>query len=155
MTNTAVVPGSFDPVTTGHLDIVQRALPFFEKIFVAVGTNTSKNYLFSLEKRIALLEKTFKEFKGVEVIAFDGLTVDLCKKLDCKAIVRGVRSTIDMEYERAIADSNRRMNSALETFFLVSAPEVSGISSSIVRELVKNKANLEGFVPKTVLTDIY
>lgn len=155
MANTAVIPGSFDPVTSGHLDIVQRSIPFFEKVYVAIGTNTSKKYLFSLEKRVALLNQTFADLPQVEVVSFEGLTVDLCKRLGCKAIVRGVRSTIDMEYERAIADSNKRMNPELETFFLVSDPQVSGISSSIVRELIKNRANLEGFVPKAILDQIY
>lgn len=155
MKNTAVIPGSFDPVTSGHHDIVKRALPFFDKVYVAIGKNTSKKYLFSIEKRMALLNATFADQEKVEVIAFEGLTVDLCHKLGSRAIIRGVRSTIDMEYERAIAECNRKLSDTIETLFLVSSPEYAGISSSIVRELIRNNAPLKGFVPDPILELIY
>lgn len=151
----AVYPGSFDPITLGHTDVIERSLPLFSKIYIGVGTNTSKKYLFDRDLRILMLQKAFEKYKQVEVVGFDGLTVDLCARLKCNFLIRGVRSTTDMEYERAIAESNKKLSPNLETIFLLSSPEVSNISSTIVRELIRNKANISSFVPAEILDLVY
>ncbi|MFY0674967.1 MAG: pantetheine-phosphate adenylyltransferase [Bacteroidia bacterium] len=155
MKTNALYPGSFDPITLGHTDVIERCAPMFNKVYVGVGTNTNKKYLYSMEQRVQMLKEIYKGNDRVEVVAFDGLTVDLCKELDCEVIVRGIRSTTDMEYERAIAESNQKLNDKIETIFLFSSPQVSSISSSIVRELIRNKANIAQFVPKEIVDLIY
>jgi pantetheine-phosphate adenylyltransferase len=155
MKKTALYPGSFDPITLGHTDVIERSTQLFDKIYIGVGTNTSKKYLYNKEQRVQMLEEIYKKNDRVEVVAFDGLTVDLCKELDCEVIVRGIRSTTDMEYERAIAESNQKLNEKIETIFLFSSPQVSSISSSIVRELIRNKADVSRFVPSEIVDLIY
>lgn len=155
MKSNALYPGSFDPITLGHTDVIERCAPMFSKLFVGVGTNTSKKYQFSMEQRLAMLQEIYKDNDRIEVVSFDGLTVDLCKDLNCEVIVRGVRSTTDMEYERAIAESNKKLYEKIETVLLFSSPAVSSISSSIVRELIRNKADVSRFVPKQILGMIY
>ena len=155
MKKTALYPGSFDPITLGHTDVIERSTQLFDKIYIGVGTNTSKKYLYNKEQRVQMLEEIYKKNDRVEVVAFDGLTVDLCKELDCEIIVRGIRSTTDMEYERAIAESNQKLNDKIETIFLFSSPQVSSISSSIVRELIRNKADVSRFVPEEIVDLIY
>ncbi len=145
----AVFPGSFDPVTIGHVSIVERALPLFERIVMAVGVNTTKKYMFPLEQRLAWLKETFKGYKQVEVMSYEGLTADLCKKLGAKYIVRGLRNSTDHGNERSIALMNRAL-CGVETIFLPSLPEHAHISSTIVRELVANKADVSPFVPASV-----
>ena len=122
---------------------------------MGVRTNTSKNYHFDMKQRVAMLSEIYKDNDRIEVVSFNGLTVDLCKKLNCDIIVRGVRSTTDMEYERAIAESNKKLYAEIETILLFSSPEVSSISSSIVRELIRNKADVSRFVPNEILDMIY
>ena len=155
MKTNALYPGSFDPITLGHTDVIERCAPMFSKLYIGVGTNTSKKYLYSMEQRVDMLKEIYKGNNRVEVVSFDGLTVDLCKDLDCEVIVRGIRSTTDMEYERAIAESNQKLNEKIETIFLFSSPQVSSISSSIVRELIRNKADVSRFVPKEIVDLIY
>lgn len=155
MKTNALYPGSFDPITLGHTDVIERCAPMFNKLYIGVGTNTSKKYLYSMEQRVRMLKQIYKGNDRVEVVSFDGLTVDLCKELDCEVIVRGIRSTTDMEYERAIAESNQKLNEKIETIFLFSSPQVSSISSSIVRELIRNKADVSRFVPKEIVDLIY
>lgn len=155
MKKTALYTGSFDPITLGHTDVIERSTQLFDKIYIGVGTNTSKKYLYNKEQRVQMLEEIYKKNDRVEVVAFDGLTVDLCKELDCEVIVRGIRSTTDMEYERAIAESNQKLNDKIETIFLFSSPQVSSISSSIVRELIRNKADVSRFVPEEIVDLIY
>ena len=151
----ALYPGSFDPITLGHTDVIERSIPLFERLVIGVGTNTSKSYLYSKEERVRMLKVLFEDYPTVEVKAFDGLTVDLCKEIGASVIIRGLRSTTDMEYERAIADSNKKLFPDLETILLLSSPSVSSISSSIVRELIRNKADISDFVPKRILRHIY
>ena len=151
MKTNALYPGSFDPITLGHTDVIERCAPMFNKLYIGVGTNTSKKYLYSMQQRVEMLKEIYKNNDGVEVISFDGLTVDLCRDLDCDVIVRGIRSTTDMEYERAIAESNKKLYKNIETILLFSSPEVSSISSSIVRELIRNKANVSGCVPEQII----
>lgn len=150
MKRKALYPGSFDPITLGHTDIINRSLSLFDTIYIAVGTNTSKKYLYDKDTRAKMIETLYGNEPKVEVVPFEGLTVDLCHSLDCQVILRGVRSTIDLEYEKAIAHSNKKLSNELETIFLLSSPEFSHISSSIVRELIKNKANIQGFVPEEI-----
>jgi pantetheine-phosphate adenylyltransferase len=145
----AVFPGSFDPITIGHVSIVERALPLFDRIIMAVGVNSTKKYMFPLEQRLAWLQASFVGHKQVEVTTYEGLTADLCKKLHAKFIVRGLRNSTDHGNERSIALMNRAL-SGVDTVFLPSLPEHAHISSTIVRELIANKADVSAFVPAAV-----
>ena len=142
----AVFPGTFDPITNGHVSIVQRALPLFEKIVIGVGVNSSKRTMFDPADRMRWIEEAFAGEKRVDVIAFEGLTVDLCRRVNASFIVRGLRNSTDHGFERSIALMNRQMT-AVETIFLPSAPEHAHISSTIVRELIANKADVSALVP--------
>ena len=144
--NEIVFPGSFDPITNGHVDIVKRALPLFNKIIIAVGINSNKNYMFKLEDRIHFINDTFKNEKKIEVKSYDGLTVEFCKKNNIKIILRGLRNPDDFEFEKSITHTNRTL-SDIETVFLLTSSNVSFISSSIVREVIKNKGNYKHFIP--------
>ncbi|MCB0794558.1 MAG: pantetheine-phosphate adenylyltransferase [Flavobacteriales bacterium] len=145
----AVFPGSFDPVTVGHFSIVERALPLFERIYIGLGRNTGKKSMFPLEKRMEWLEVTFKDMAQVEVVSFEGLTVDLCRKLHATFILRGLRNSTDHGYERSIALMNMQIGK-VDTLFLPSAPEHAHVSSTIVREMIANNASVEAFVPPGV-----
>ena len=144
-----VFPGSFDPITNGHVDIIKRALPLFKKIIIAVGINSNKNYMFKLEDRIHFINETFKNEKKIEVKSYDGLTVEFCKKNNINVILRGLRNPDDFEFEKSITHTNRTL-SDIETVFLLTSSNVSFISSSIVREVIKNNGNYKHFVPKAV-----
>lgn len=145
----AVFPGSFDPVTIGHASIVRRAVPLFEHIVVALGANTSKKTMFTVEQRLGWLKATFADLPTVKVVSFEGLTVDLCRRENAGFILRGVRNGADHDYERAIALMNRAMT-GVETVFLPAEPAHAHISSSIVRELLANTADISAFVPAAV-----
>lgn len=147
----AVFPGSFDPITTGHLDIIERAVPLFDKIIVAIGTNSSKNYMFSLEQRIKFIEDSVTKYKNVEVKAYKGLTVDFCSEVNAQYILRGLRNPADFEFEKAIAHTNRAItNKNIETIFLLTSSGKAYISSSIVRDVMRNGGNYEILVPDAV-----
>ena len=146
----AVFPGSFDPVTIGHFSIVKRALPLFDRIVVAIGTNNTKRYMFPLEQRLEWLRETFKGMPSVEAISYTGLTADLCKDLGAAYIVRGLRNSTDHGQERSIALMNHALR-GVETIFLPALPEHAHISSTIVRELMANNADVSAFVPSAVL----
>tara|TARA_B100000963_G_scaffold148267_1_gene129119 strand:- start:92320 stop:92778 length:459 start_codon:yes stop_codon:yes gene_type:complete len=148
--NEVIFPGSFDPITNGHVDIIKRALPLFKKIVVAVGINSNKKYMFELEDRISFINDTFKNEKKIEVKSYDGLTVDFCKKNNIKVILRGLRNPDDFEFEKSITHTNRTLSN-IETVFLLTSSDVSFVSSSIVREVIKNKGNYKHFVPKSVI----
>lgn len=145
----AVFPGSFDPVTIGHVSIVMRALPLFDRIVVAMGENSHKHYMFTLEQRLEWLRQTFKNEPNVETISFQGLTADLCVKLGASYIVRGLRNSTDHGFERSIALMNHALR-GVETIFLPALPEHAHISSTIVRELMANNADVSAFVPAAV-----
>ena len=147
----AVFPGSFDPLTLGHKDIIDRALPLFDEIIIAIGTNSSKNYMFTLEQRIHFIKKTYANNPKVKVDTYQGLTIDYCKKVNSDFILRGLRNPADFEFEKAIAHTNRKM-SKIETVFLLTSADTSYISSSIVRDILKNKGDVSLFVPKAVLS---
>ena len=146
----AVFPGSFDPITLGHTDIIDRALPLFDEIILAIGVNTNKKYMFSLEERVKFLENAFSGNKKVKVTTYKGLTVDFCKKENAQFILRGLRNAIDLEFEKSIAQTNFQM-SGIETIFLMASPEKSHISSTIVRDVIQNGGKYEILVPKAVL----
>jgi pantetheine-phosphate adenylyltransferase len=145
----ALFPGSFDPITIGHVNIVERALPLFDRVVVAIGVNTTKKYMFPLEQRIAWLKETFAQHPKVEAIAFEGLSADLCKRIGASYIIRGLRNSTDHGSERSIALMNMAIG-GVDTLFLPSLPEHAHISSTIVRELIANKADVSAFVPKAV-----
>lgn len=145
----AVFPGSFDPITLGHLDIINRSLPLFDEIIIAIGVNADKKYMFPLEERKRFIEETFKREDSISVITYEGLTIDLCKKYEADFILRGLRNPADFEFEKAIAHTNRRL-SKIETIFLLTAADTSYISSSIVRDVIRNGGNYKVLVPPAV-----
>ena len=146
----AVFPGSFDPITIGHVSLIKRALPLFDKIIIGIGVNTSKNKLFPLEQRISWINDVFKNEKKVEVHRFDGLTVDFCRRIGAKHIIRGLRNASDFDYEKTIAQLNHELNDEIETVFLMSRPRFSHISSTIVREIIRVKGDASSLVPDEV-----
>jgi pantetheine-phosphate adenylyltransferase len=150
----ALFPGSFDPITKGHKSIVERALPMFDKIVVAVGTNTAKNSVFPLEKRIEWIEKTFAQYDNVEVVTFNSLTVDFCREIGAKYILRGLRNSTDFQYERNIARINQELDSEIETIFLMTKPDDAAISSSLVREILSFGRDVSQFIPKEITISI-
>lgn len=145
-----IYPGSFDPVTYGHLDIIERCSKKFDHVIVAVLDNKSKKGTFSIDERIKLLEKTTKKFNNVEVDYFSGLLTEYVEKKDCRVIIRGLRAVSDFEYEMQMALGNRKLNEDIETFFMVSRGEHVYLSSSIVREIAYYGGNVSCFVPKVV-----
>ncbi len=150
----AVFPGSFDPITNGHIDLVERAIPLFDKIVVAVGINTQKKYLFSLEQRMEWLRKSFSHLPSVEVSSFEGLTVNFCKDIHANFLLRGLRQSSDFDYEKTISQLNSIIGDNIETIFLISRPELSHISSTIVRELIRGHGDVSKFVPHHIADDI-
>lgn len=150
MARIALFPGSFDPITLGHVDIITRALPLFDEIRIAVGTNSAKNYLFSLEQRIAWITETFADEDKVKVVTYDGLTVDFALQEGVNFLLRGLRNPADFEFEKAIAQANREMTPELETVFLLTSARFAYISSSIVREVLNYGGDFTKFVPDAV-----
>ena len=148
----AIFPGSFDTFTLGHLDILTRSLSLFDEITVGVGRNNDKKTMFSVSQRIEFIQKCFENEPKIIVKSYEGLTIDFCKKIDAKFIVRGIRNNGDFEFEKAIARTNRKL-SKIETIFLLTSAETSFISSSIVRELIINKGNYQIFVSDSVRVD--
>lgn len=145
---TAVFAGSFDPITRGHEDIVLKAMPLFDQIIIAIGVNIDKKSAFPLEDRIKWIENTFAEYPKVKVVSYEGLTVDLCKKMNANFIIRGLRNTTDFEYESIIAEANKKLNPDIETVFLLSDPNLRCISSTVVRDLIKNGVDMKSFIPE-------
>jgi len=149
MNNKAVFPGSFDPLTLGHVDIINRALPLFGEIIIAIGTNSSKKYMFTLEERISFIKKTFKDSNKITVTSYKGLTIDFCKDNKIDFILRGLRNPADFEFEKAIAHTNRKLAS-IETVFLLTSANTSFISSSIVRDVLRHGGDVSVLVPPAV-----
>lgn len=150
----AVFPGSFDPITLGHIDLVKRAQHLFDKIIVAVGVNSSKKYLFPLEQRLEWLNLVFKEDDNIFVDHFEGLTVNFCKEKNANYLLRGLRNASDFDYEKTISQLNHIIGDDLETVFLISKPEYSHVSSTIVREIIKGKGDVSSFVPDLIVKHI-
>jgi len=150
MDRIALFPGSFDPITLGHVDIIERALPLFDQIIIAIGTNSAKKYLFSLEQRILWIQETFKDEPKIKVVTYTGLTVDFAKNTGANFLLRGLRNPADFEFEKAIAQANRQLVPTLETVFLLTSARYAYISSSIVREVYQHGGDFAEFVPTSV-----
>jgi pantetheine-phosphate adenylyltransferase len=147
MEKIAVFPGSFDPFTVGHESVLTRALPLFDKIVIMIGANNTKKNLFTIEARKQMIEDVFSEEGKVEVQIYEGLTVDFCKKIGATYVLRGLRTSADFEYERAIAQVNKKMYSAIETIFLLTMPEHTPINSSVVRDIFIHGGDVSIFIP--------
>lgn len=147
MKKIAVFPGSFDPFTKGHENIISRSLDLFDKIVIAIGSHSQKSNLFPLEKRLAMISDLYQNEPRVEVDNYDGLTIDYCEKIGAGYLLRGLRTSADFEYERAIAQVNRKMNSKIETVFLLTVPELTPVNSSIVREILRHNGDVTQFLP--------
>jgi pantetheine-phosphate adenylyltransferase len=150
MKKIAVFPGSFDPITLGHESLVLRALPLFDEIVIGVGINALKTYFFPLEKRKAWLETVFKDYPSISVTTYTGLTVDFCRKMNANYILRGLRTSADFEFERSIGQVNKKMYPEIETIFLLTTPELTAITSSVIRDVVRNNGDASQFVPAAV-----
>lgn len=150
MKKIAIFPGSFDPFTIGHEAVVKRAIPLFDKIIVAIGYNSAKKGFFPLEKRKKWIEAIFENDETIVVDTYEGLTAEYCKKVNANYILRGLRTAADFEYERAIGQMNKKMNTNIETVFLLTYPEHSPISSTIVREIIRHNGDASQFVPKQI-----
>ncbi|MCH2198813.1 MAG: pantetheine-phosphate adenylyltransferase [Flavobacteriales bacterium] len=146
----AVFPGSFDPITRGHENIVRRAASIFDEIIVAIGSNSSKKSMFSLEQRKQWLEEVFGDIDNIKVDAYEGMTMDYCKKVDAGFMLRGVRNGSDFEYERTIAQMTKFMVPHLETVILFTDPELSAINSTVVREILRNNGDVTQFIPSSI-----
>lgn len=145
----ALFPGSFDPLTLGHFDIIKRGVHLFDEIVIAIGINAEKQYMFNLDERKQFIEEAFKDQPKVKITTYEGMTVDFCKKVKAGFILRGLRNPADFEFEKAIAHTNRKL-SKIETVFLLTAANTSHISSSIVRDVIRNKGNYTLLVPDSV-----
>ena len=150
MKTKAIFPGSFDPFTAGHLNILKRALTMFDEVVVAVGINQDKRGFFDMEKKLSIIREATKGLSGVSVISYDSLTIDACRKLGIRHIVRGVRNMIDFETERSIADANRRLAPEIETIIIPTAQEFAHISSSAVRDILRHGGDYSTFIPEGV-----
>lgn len=147
MKRIAVFPGSFDPITKGHEDVILRAVPLFDEIVVAIGTNSSKKYYFDLEKRLEMIRYTFRDESKIKVDTYKGLTVDYCKEIGATHLLRGLRTAADFEFERSIAHVNQTLLPEMDTVFLLSLQEYSAINSTIVRDILLNGGDASRFVP--------
>ena len=145
----AVFPGSFDPITIGHIDIVNRGMKIFDEIIIAVGNNVDKKYMFSKEKRVEFVKQTFSDYDKIKVESYTGLTVDFCKKNNTEFMIRGLRNPADFEFEKSIALTNWEMT-GIETVFFLTSPKNSFVSSSIVRDLIRNNGEYKLFIPKGI-----
>jgi pantetheine-phosphate adenylyltransferase len=150
MKRIAVFPGSFDPITRGHENIVRRAARLFDEIVVAIGSNSSKSSMFTLEQRTAWLEEVFLDLPNVRVTSYDGLTIDFASRIGARYLLRGVRNGGDFEYERTIAQMTKAMAPELETVILFTDPEFAAINSTVVREILKNNGDVSQFIPASV-----
>lgn len=150
----AIFPGSFDPITIGHVDIVLRALPLFDEVVVAIGENSQKQSLYTLAQRLDWIKRVFKDHPTISVASFSGLTVNFCKDIGANYIIRGIRSASDFDYEKTIAHLNNAMLPDIETIIILSKPELSSISSTIVREIIRGKGNISKFVPAEIIKEI-
>ena len=146
----AIFPGSFDPITLGHYDIIQRGISLFDELIIAIGINADKKYMFSLEERKKFITEAFKDEPKIKVLHYQGLTIDFCKKTGAEYILRGLRNPADFEFEKAIAHTNRKL-SEIETVFLLTSSGKSFISSSIVRDVIRNGGDYSVLVPQTVV----
>lgn len=150
MSRICLFPGTFDPLTLGHVDIIDRAIPLFDKIIVGVGLNASKVPMFSAEQRVRWINEIYKDKPGVEGAVYEGLTVEYCKTIGARYILRGIRYVSDFEYEKTIADANRTLDKTIETIFLTGEPKYTSVASTIVRDIIRNGGNAGPFLPAVV-----
>lgn len=148
----ALFPGSFDPVTKAHVDILKRSISLFDKVIIGIGVNSTKQALLNLEQRKKMLEAVFADEPKVEVQTYSGLTVDFCKQIGANYMIRGIRTVSDFEYEKAIAQMNHALIPEIESIFIVSKPGYSSISSTIVRDILRNGGDVSQFVPKEAMS---
>lgn len=149
-TRICLFPGTFDPVTLGHVDIINRAIPLFDKIYVGIGINSSKSPMFSAEQRMQWFKEIYKDESKVESVVYDGLTVNYCKLINANFILRGIRYVSDFEYEKTIADANRTLDPHIETIFLTGEPKYTSVASTIVRDIIRNGGDASPFLPEAV-----
>ena len=147
---TAIFPGSFDPFTIGHESVITRAMPLFDRIIVAIGTNTTKQAYFSVEQRMQMIREVFTDTERIKIESFQGLTVEFCRKKGARYLLRGLRTSSDFEYERAIAQINKRMLPSVESVFLLTTPEHTPVNSTIIREIIWNNGDASQFLPKGI-----
>jgi pantetheine-phosphate adenylyltransferase len=150
MARICLFPGTFDPVTLGHVDIINRAIPLFDKIYVGIGINSAKSPMFSAEQRMEWFREIYKDEPKVESVVYDGLTVNYCKTIEANFILRGIRYVSDFEYEKTIADANRTLDPNIETIFLTGEPKYTSVASTIVRDIIRNGGNASQFLPEAV-----
>ncbi|GAC1440772.1 MAG: pantetheine-phosphate adenylyltransferase [Sediminibacterium sp.] len=154
MSRTCLFPGTFDPVTLGHIDIINRALPLFDKIFIGIGINSSKSPMFSPEQRMEWFREIYKQEPRVESVVYEGLTVNYCKLIKANFILRGIRYVSDFEYEKTIADANRTLDKNIETIFLTGEPKYTSVASTIVRDILRNGGDASPFLPDAVIRSL-
>jgi pantetheine-phosphate adenylyltransferase len=150
MERICLFPGTFDPVTKGHVDVISRVVSLFDRLVIGIGSNSSKQPMFTVEQRCGWISDIFRNEPRIEVSGYEGLTIDYCKKINAHYILRGIRYISDFEYEKAIADMNRMLAPEIETLFLTCSPEYSTISSTLVRDVIRNNGNVSLFVPEEV-----
>lgn len=148
-------PGTFDPLTLGHVDIINRALPLFDRIVVGIGLNSAKAPMFSAEQRLQWIRDIYKDEERVIGAVYEGLTIDYCKKIGANFILRGIRYVSDFEYEKTIADANRTLDRSIETIFLTGEPKYTSVASTIVREILKNGGDASPFLPEAVIKSLH
>ena len=154
MSRIALFPGTFDPITIGHLDIIHRALPLFDKLVIGIGRNANKSAMFSEEQRMKWIKEIFTNNPKVTVAVYEGLTVECCRRVGANFIVRGIRYVNDFEYEKAIADMNRSLDKDIETVFLTCLPQYTSVASTLVRDVIRNGGDARQFLPEAVAKDI-
>ena len=154
MQRICLFPGTFDPVTLGHIDIIDRSLPLFDKVVVGIGINASKNPMFTADQRKQWFEDIYKNQQQVEVAIYDGLTVKFCQSIGANFILRGIRYVSDFEYEKTIADANRTMDRQIETIFLTGEPKYTSVASTIVRDIIRNGGDASPFLPEAVIKSL-
>ena len=154
MQRICLFPGTFDPVTLGHVDIIDRSLPLFDKLVVGIGLNASKSVMFSAEQRLQWIREIYKGEPKVEGAIYEGLTVNFCKTLGAKFIIRGIRYVSDFEYEKTIADANRTLDKTIETIFLTGEPKYTSVASTIVRDIIRNGGDASHFLPAVVYNSL-
>ncbi len=150
MEKICLFPGTFDPITLGHVDVIKRSVSLFDKLIIAIGINSQKTPMFSIEQRIAWINEIFKDYPQISATSYSGLTINYCKEIGAQYMMRGIRYIADFEYEKAIADMNRMLAPEVETIFLTCAPEYTTISSTIVRDVIRNGGDVSRIVPPEV-----